>query len=175
MVVVAREIKGRQEIEIAASREDVYAFRLDCLNLPQLNPAVRNVVRVDGGAGPPAAGSTFHCDVDLEWGECVATVHISEATFPSLLVLDMETALRSRGDDPDFRVRSKEVARFSEGPNGGTRIDIELTLFPADSVPADELAVLEANAGAPIKVELAAMKLALESRPEKREERNVEA
>ncbi len=171
---MAREIKGREEIEIAASREDVYAFRLDCLNLPQLNPAVRNVVRVDGRAGPPAAGSTFHCDVDLVWGECVATVQISEAVFPSLIVLDMETVLRSRRDDPDFRVRSREVAMFSVSPDGGTRIEIELTLFPADSVPADELALMEATAGAPINVELAAMKLALENRPEQKEERNVE-
>jgi hypothetical protein len=171
---VAREIKGREEIEIAAPREAVYAFRLDCLNLPRLNPAVRNVVRVDGGAGPPAAGSTFTCDVDLEWGECLARVHISEAVFPSLIVLDMETALRE-GDDAVVPVRSKEVARFSVLPNGDTRIDVELTLFPADSVPADELAVMEANAGAPINVELAAMKLALENRPEKREERNVQA
>jgi hypothetical protein len=174
-VRVAREITGREEIEIAASREDVYAFRLDCQNLPHLNPAVRNVVRVDRGTGPLGAGSTFHCDVDLEWGECVATVHISEAVFPSLIVLDMETALRSRKDDPDFLVRSNEVARFVVGRNGGTRLVIELTLFPADSVPADELAVMEANAGAPINVELAAMKLALENRPEKMEERNVEA
>jgi hypothetical protein len=172
---MAREIKGREEIEIAAPRADVYAFRLDCLNLPRLNPAVRNVVRVDGGAGPPGAGSIFACDVDLEWGECVATVHITEAEFPSRIVLDMETALRSRRDDPDVRVRSNEVAKFSVGRNGATRIDVELTLFPADSVPAEQLAVMEANAGAPIKVELAAMKLALEDRPEKREERNVEA
>jgi hypothetical protein len=171
---VAREIKGREEIEIAAPREAVYAFRLDCLNLPQLNPAVRNVVRVDDAAGPPTAGSTFTCDVDLEWGACVATVHISEAVFPSRIVLDMETALRAR-DDAASPVRSKEVAEFSVLPNGDTRIDVELTLFPADSVPADELVVMEANAGAPINVELAAMKLALENRAEKREERNVQA
>jgi hypothetical protein len=171
---VAREIKGREEIEIAAPREAVYAFRLDCLNLPQLNPAVRKVVRVDGGAGPPTAGSIYACDVDLEWGACIATVHISEAVFPSLIVLDMETALRER-DDAAVPVRAREVARFSVLPNGDTRIDVELTLFPADSVPADELAVMEANAGAPIDIELAAMKLALENRPEKREERNVQA
>ena len=131
-------------------------------------------MRVDGRAGPLAAGSTFHCDVDLVWGECVATVQISKAVFPSLIVLDMETALRSRRDDPDFRVRSKEVAMFSVSPAGGTRIEIELTLFPAGSVPADELALMEATAGAPINVELAAMKLALENRPEQKEERNVE-
>jgi hypothetical protein len=172
---VAREIKGREEIEIASPREAVYSFRLDCLNLPQLNPAVRNVVRVDGGAGPPAAGSTFTCDVDLEWGACVATVQVSQAVFPSLIVLDMETALRDSRDDAASRVRSKEVARLSVLPSGDTRIDVELTLFPADSVPAEERAVMEANAGAPINVELAAMKLALENRPEKREGRNVEA
>ncbi len=172
---MAREIKGREWIEIGASREEVYALRLDCYNLPRLNPAVRNVVRVDGGAGPPAAGSTFHCEVDLAWGQCVAAVHISEAVVPTLIVLDMEAVLRSRRDDPAFRVRSREVARFSVLPNGCTRVDVELTLFPADSVPEGELAVMEANAGAPINRELTAMKLALEKRPEKREERNVEA
>jgi hypothetical protein len=67
------------------------------------------------------------------------------------------------------------VARFSVLPGGGTRLDIELSLFPADSVSADELAVMEANAGAPINVELAAMKLALENRPTGMEERHVEA
>jgi hypothetical protein len=171
---VTREIKGREEIEIAASRDDVYRFRLDCMNLPTLNPAVRNVTRTDGGAGPPAAGSSYRCEVDLEWGECFATVHISEAVFPSLIVLDMETVLRAAIGETDSRVRSNEVARFSVLPDGGTRLEVELTLFPADSVPADELAVMEANAGAPINVELAAMKLALENRPGEMEERNVE-
>ena len=90
--------------------------------------------------------------------------------FPSLIVLDMETTLRSRRDDPAFGVRSNEVARFSVLPNGGTRVEVELTLSRPESVPADELAVMEANAGAPINVELAAMKLALENRPQKREE-----
>jgi hypothetical protein len=172
---VTREIKGREAIEIAAPRDDVYTFRLDCLNLPALNPAVRNVRRIDGEAGPPKAGSSYRCDVDLEWGECVATVDISDAVFPSLIVLDMETVPRSESGAPDSRVRSHEVARFSVLPGGGTRLDIELSLFPADSVSADELAVMEANAGAPINVELAAMKLALENRPTGMEERNAEA
>jgi hypothetical protein len=172
---VTREIKGREKIEIAASRDDVYRFRLDCMNLPTLNPAVRNVTRSDGSTGPPAAGASYRCEVDLEWGECSATVHVTEAVFPSLIVLDMETGLRSRVSDPQERVRSHEVARFSVLPGGGTRIDVELTLFPPDSVPADELALMEANAGAPINVELAAMKLALENRPAGMEERNVEA
>jgi hypothetical protein len=162
-------------IEIAAPRDDAYRFRLDCMNLPALNPAVRNVTRSDGATGAPTAGVSYRCEVDLEWGECVATVNISEAVFPSLIVLDMETVLRSRMNDPESRVRSHEVARFSVLPGGGTRIDVELTLFPPDSVPADELAVMEANAGAPINVELAAMKLALENRPAGMEERNVEA
>jgi hypothetical protein len=172
---VTREIKGREKIEIAASRDDVYRFRLDCMNLPTLNPAVRNVTRSDGSTGPPAAGASYRCEVDLEWGECSAPVHVTEAVFPSLIVLDMETGLRSRVSDPQERVRSHEVARFSVLPGGGTRIDVELTLFPPDSVPADELALMEANAGAPINVELAAMKLALENRPAGMEERNVEA
>jgi hypothetical protein len=172
---VTREIKGRETIEIAASRDDVYRFRLDCLNLPALNPAVRNVTRSDGGTGPPAPGASYRCEVDLEWGACAATVHITEAVFPSRIVLDMETVLRSGPGDPESGVRSHEVATFSVLPGGGTRLDVELTLFPPDSVPADELAVMEANAGAPINVELAAMKLALENRPAGMEERDVEA
>jgi hypothetical protein len=172
---VATEIKGREEIEIFASREDVYNFRLDCLNLPRLNPAVRNVRRMDGGAGPPGAGTSYRCDVDLEWGECFATVHIIEAVFPSRIVLDMETVLRSKIDDAASCVRSNEVASFSDLPGGGTRLDVELTLFPPDSVPADKLEVMKANAGLPIKVELAAMKRAFEDRPKETEEANVEA
>jgi hypothetical protein len=47
-----------------------------------------------------------------------------------------------------------------------------LTLFPAAGTSPEELAVMEANAGAPINVELTAMKLALENRPERMEEPN---
>jgi hypothetical protein len=158
-----KEVIGRETIEIDAPIEDVYNFRIDCANLPQLNPAVRNVRRVDGGVGFPAAGSSYQCDVDLEWGDCFATVDISEAVYPSLVVLDMETVLREKPDDPASRVRSKEVARFEELPNGLTRIDVELTLYPSDDISADELAAMEANASAPINVELAAMKKVLET------------
>ena len=144
----------------------MYHFRLDCSNLPQLNAAVRNVNRVDAGTGPPAAGTSYHCDVDLQWGACFATVDITEAVFPSLIVLDMETVLRSRQDDPGSIVRSKEIARFSELSSGGTRIEVELTLYPADEVSPEEFAAMKADAGAPINVELAAMKRALEDRPD---------
>jgi hypothetical protein len=166
------EIKGREEVEIDAPCEEVYAYRLDCSNLPQLNAAVRNVRRVDAGCGRPSAGTRYLCDVDLEWGECVATVDITEAVHPSLIVLDMETRLRSRVDDPRFCVRSHEVARFSVLPGGGTRLEVELTLHPVGDIPAAELAVMEANAGAPINLELMAMKSALENRPERMEEPN---
>jgi uncharacterized protein YndB with AHSA1/START domain len=169
---VMSEIRGREEIEIDAPREEVYAYRLDCSNLPQLNPAVRNVRRVDTGAGPPAAGTRYLCDVDLAWGNCEATVEITEASRPSLIVLDMETRLRGRADDPRFCVRSHEVARFSDLPGGGTRLEVELTLYPAGDIPPEELTAMEANAGAPINVELMAMKSALEQRPERMEEPN---
>jgi hypothetical protein len=166
------EITGREEVEIDAPRAEVYAYRLDCTNLPRLNPAVRNVRRVDAGSGPPAAGTRFECDVDLKWGECVATVGITEAVPPSLIVLDMETRLRARPEDPSFWVRSHEVARFSGRPGGGTRLEVELTLYPPGDIPPEDLAVMEANAGGPINVELAAMKSALERRPERMEDPN---
>jgi hypothetical protein len=41
------------------------------------------------------------------------------------------------------------------------------TGYPAAGSSAEELAAMEANAGAPINVELAAMKRALEKRPER--------
>jgi hypothetical protein len=166
------EIRGRQEIEIDAPCDEVYAYRLDCSNLPGLNPAVRNVRRVDARSGPPSAGTRYQCEVDLKWGECVATVEIAQAVHPSLIVLEMETRLRADPDDPRFCVRSREAARFFALPGGGTRLEVELTLSPAGDVPAAELAVMEANAGAPINVELVAMKSALENRPERMEEPN---
>jgi hypothetical protein len=172
---MTKEIRGREEIDVRASLEDVYWFRLDCLNLPELNPAVRNVRRVDGGAEPPSTGTRYLCDVDLEWGECVATVEITEAVHPSLIVLDMQTVRRVDGADPGRGVRSREVAFFSARPGGVTHVEVELTLYPADDVPDEELAILEANAGAPINVELLAMKLALEKRPERMEEHNAQA
>jgi Polyketide cyclase / dehydrase and lipid transport len=168
------EIMGREEIEIDAPCAEVYAFRLDCSNLPRLNPAVRNVRRVDAGSGPPSAGTRYQCDVDLKWGECVATVGITEAVHPSLIVLDMETRLRAQPDDPSFWVRSHEVARFSTRPGGGTRLEVELTLYPPGELPPEDRAVMEANAGAPINVELMAMKSALERRPERMEDPNGE-
>jgi hypothetical protein len=170
-----KAITGREEIEIDAPPEDVYAYRLDCANLPQLNPAVRNVRRVDGGTGPPSSGTRYTCDVDLHWGACVATVEITEAIHSTLIVLDMQTVRRAGEDDPRHCVRSHEMARLSATSNGGTRLEVELTLFPAVGTSPEELAAMEANAGAPIHVELTAMKLALEQRPERVEEHNEQA
>ena len=167
-----RPISGREAIEIAAPRAEVYAFRLDCRNLPQLNPAVRNVRRVDGAAGPPSAGTRYTCDVDLHWGECAAMVEITQAVEPSLIVLEMETVLRAHPEDARRRVRSQETARLSATARGGTFLEVELTLYPAQGSTEAELAAMEANAGAPINVELAAMKMALETRPERVDEHN---
>jgi hypothetical protein len=160
---VAVEVRRHLAIEIGAARPVVYAFRLDCTNLPLVNPGVRDVQRVDGGAGGPGAGTRYRCEVELARGTCAATVDIVEAVAPSRVVLDMETFAPGAPATPGSGQRSAETAVFVELAGGGTAVEVVLTLFVDDHVDREHLAQIEATAGEHTEAELAAMKRYLEA------------
>lgn len=160
---MSRQVQTTLTAEIQAPRTRVYEYRLDCMNLPHLNPAVSNVRRTDAGTGKPGPGTQYVCNVRLDWGETTATVNIEDAVEPSLIVLDMDTVARDDGAGVSSGgVHSREVARFSDIPGGGTRIEIELTLQAPDDMADEAFHLMEEHAGDPIHVELAAMKRELE-------------
>jgi hypothetical protein len=160
---VAVEVRRHLAIEIAAPRPVVYAFRLDCANLPLLNPGVRDVQRVDGGAGAPGVGTRYRCAVELARGTCAAQVDIVAAVTPTFVALDMEAFAPGAPATPGSGVRSAETATFVELAAGGTRVEVVLTLFVDDQIGPEALAEIEASAGEHTEAELAAMKRYLEA------------
>ena len=160
---MTRPLHATLSAEIRAPRSRVYDYRLDCRHLPALNPAVTNVRRTDGGSGKPGTGTQYVCDVRLDWGETTATIHIEDAVEPSLIVLDMHTVPREGSISASGSgIHSREVARFSDTDDGGTRIEIELTLQAPDDIDDDAFEAMRLHAGDPVRVELEAMKAALE-------------
>ncbi len=159
---MAVEVRRHLSVEIDAPRQEVYAFRLDCLHLPALNPQVRDVRRVDGGTEGPGVGTRYRCEVDLARGSCVATVDVVEAVAPSRIVLDMEAFAPGASPTPGSGLRSVETAELAALPEGRTRVQVELTVFVNDGVGPEAQAEIEASAGEATRFELAAMKRALE-------------
>ena len=154
---MTRSIRTTLQYEIDVPREKVFAFRLDCTNLPSVNAAISNVRRTRG-SGKPAAGTQYVCDCKLDWGESTATVNLEEVVEPSLIVLDMYSD--SLGTE---RIGSKETARFTETASGGTRIEVELTMNAPEEMPNEAFELMREHAADPIHVELSAMKQLLES------------
>lgn len=160
---MTKNVETNLTVEIAAPRARVYEYRLDCLHLPELNPAVTNVRRTDGGTGKPGPGSEYVCDVRLEWGETVATITIEDAVEPSLIVLDMTSAPREDlAQASGGGVHSREVARFIDTGSGGTRIEVELIVQAPDDLEEGTFELMRRHAGDPTRLELEAMKLELE-------------
>jgi hypothetical protein len=162
---MAVAVRRHLSVEIGAPRPVVYAFRLDCMHLPELNSQVRQVRRVDGGTEAPGVGTRYHCEVDLARGSCVAAVDVVEAAAPSRIVLDMEAFAPGAPPTPGSGMRSVETAQLIELAEDRTRVEVELTVFVDDAVGAEALAGIEASAGEPTRIELAAMKRALEAGP----------
>ena len=145
------EVGYSEEEDIEAPPEAVYEYRLDYEpNLPEYNPNVSNMQRIDEGKalGP---GAIYSFDVDIpNMGQMPTTLTVKEALAPSRIVNEM-------GSGP---IRARETCTF-EPMNGGTRVvfDVLLTL-PDELKEMGEMA--ERSGREQVRLELELMKKALE-------------
>lgn len=146
------EIRASETAEIAAPVHDVFAYRLDFMNLPSYNPSVTNIRRTDGGT-EPGPGAEYLFDLQLPGADVPmeTPLRMIEADEPKRIAFET---------GPGFMAR--EVCTF-EPLGGGTRAEFEITLtFPGD-LDEQTRASMEQSTHEQARLELDLIKRALES------------
>lgn len=146
------EIRSSEAAEIAAPVEAVFEYRLDFMNLPDYNPSVTNMRRIDGGSAPgPGAEYAFDlalpgADVPME-----TPLRVLEAHHPKRIVFET---------GPGFMAR--EVCDFAPA-HDGTRARFEITLTIPGDLDEQTRTAFAANTKEQARLELDLIKKALES------------
>jgi uncharacterized protein YndB with AHSA1/START domain len=144
------EVAYTEVADIAAPPERVFDFRLDFAHLPEYNPNVSNVRRVEGGARP-GVGTEYLFDLTLAgMGTLETPLRIAEVERPARVVFDT---------GPGFIAR--EVCTFSPA-GGGTRAEFTVTLTIPGEIDDATRASLEAQGREQVRLELDLMKKILE-------------
>jgi len=152
------EIRGGGSEYIAAPIDKVFAYRLDFNNLPDYNPNVSNLRRVDTGMDPgPGAEYLFNIVLPGFDGALTCPIRVLEAEPPDRIVF--ETGMV---DDSGPNYFTREICSFRP-ENDGTRAQFEMTLTVDDNLDEATRTIFESNTQEQARLELDQIKKALES------------
>jgi hypothetical protein len=145
------EVNYSESIEIAVAPEQVYDYRLDFGNLPDYNPNVSNLQRVDGG-DTLGAGAEYTFDLTLPGAPAMENpLRVVEAKRPSRILFDT---------GPGFM--ASEDCTFSPVGAGGTAVSFAYTIsFPGEIDDATR-SFIENSGREQARLELENMKKILE-------------
>jgi uncharacterized protein YndB with AHSA1/START domain len=141
-----------ESIEIAAPPELVWAYRLDYTTLPDYNPLVRPLERVDKGDAP-GVGASYRFQVDMGAGPIDAMLTVLEAVPYSRIVND------AAGEGGAAR----EVVTVVPA-NGGSRLQLAVTNQLPDDLDTGARDAIISASRAHVQLELENIKAALEAR-----------
>lgn len=148
-----RALSTRAERTIAARPRDVWAYRLDFLNLPRYNPNVSGIER-SAEAGPDGSGAVYRFELATPRGTQPVELRVTGSVPGELVAIELSGGLPA-----------EERFTVSAGADQATCVAaIELTLHAPDSVPEAEDEALVRSAAAQIDDELARMQVLLEAK-----------
>ena len=148
------ELGFAEDIEIGATPEAVYAYRLDFTKLPDYNPNVSKLRRTDGG-GDPGAGAQYMFDISIEEMGGAAmpqTLKVVEADAPTRIVFEV---------GPWY---AREICTFEPLAEGGTHVVFAYATYVPDELDNEEgRALIEQSGRRQARMELELMKKNLEA------------
>lgn len=141
-----------ESVDIQASVQDVFSYRLAFATLPAYNPNVTNIRRTDGGTDP-GVGATYVFDLTLPGAEepMEVPLRVTEVVPNERIVFDV---------GPGFM--ASEVCSF-EAVEGGTRVTFEQTITIDGDLGDDVMGPLGASAAEQARLELDLIKKNLET------------
>ena len=139
-----------ERIDIAAPAEKVWGYRLDYTTLPDYNPNVTGLERVDGGA-ELGVGAVYRFQVDMGAGPVDSTLRVREAVPHSRIVNDIE--------GPGASATETITVRHVQG---GAQLEFVMSAQVPDGLDGQTMAAMEAGGRAQIVLELENIKAALE-------------
>ncbi len=142
-----RELNTQADRTIEAGAQQIWAYRLDFLHLPEYNPDVHDIERVAGDS-PGAPGATYRFDLVTGSRSSPVELRVTEAIPARLVSIEMDGALRA---EETFSVSP------APGQDGGRErclVAIALTLFVPDHFPPANDRAMVANGETQIAGEL---------------------
>jgi uncharacterized protein YndB with AHSA1/START domain len=141
-------------IEITAPPEPVWRYRLDYTTLPEYNPYVSGLKRVDDGE-ELGVGAQYRFQVDMPAGAVESLLTVVEAAAASRIVNDIDSSDGST---------TREVVTLVPTERG-TRLEIAIRVQPPDGVDSDTRAANIDGGRALLRLELDKIKRAVEGHP----------
>ena len=141
-----------ESIEITSPPEAVWRYRLDYTNLPDYNPSVSALERVDD-AEALGVGARYRFRVDMEAGPVESLLTVLEAAPYGRIVNDVDAS-----DGTTVREVVTLVAIEK-----GTRLEIAITGQQPDGVDNETRDAMISGGRALVQLELANIKRALEA------------
>jgi uncharacterized protein YndB with AHSA1/START domain len=148
---VTIEVTYGESIDIDVPIEEVFAHRLDFMNLPGYMEQASNIRRTDGGtdAGP---GAEYRFDLELAgMGTMEAFIRVKEVDAPKRIVFET-------GSD---ELGGTETSTFTELIGGGTHVEFTLVL-PLPDEAKDGIDFIESSGRTSFRTELIGLKKLLE-------------
>lgn len=127
------EVTYAESVDVRASIEKVFDYRLDFTNSPAYLPYARNVRRVDGGTelGP---GAEFRSELTMPGAATTESyIKVVEVERPNRIVFDVGAADR----------RGQETSTFTPLPDGGTRVEFSIVIQLPDEAKKNLPAQIE--------------------------------
>ena len=140
-----------ERVEIAAPAESIWAYRLDYTHLPNYNPHVTGLERVDNGSAP-GVGAQYRFKVDMGGGPSDSVLTVLEAVPYTRIVNDVVS------EDGSAREVITVVPIES-----GSALELMMTAQLPDDVDSATRDATEVGSRALIRLELDNIKLAVES------------
>jgi uncharacterized protein YndB with AHSA1/START domain len=127
-----RELSTTVELRIAAPPHDIWAYRLDFLNLPHYNPSVQGMEQLELN-GPDGTGARYRFDLDLGDGPHPIELVVTRVEPDHLVAIDMGGPLPAR---EEFTVSAPSRAEDAgPGTPPSCVVAIALTLLVPDAFP----------------------------------------
>ena len=144
------EIRAGDAADFGVPIDRVFAYRLDFANLPDYNPHVTNLRRVDGGT-QPGPGAEYVFDLALPGMDPVeAPLRVLEAAPPVRIVFE---------SGPGYMAREESV--FTETPDG-THADFTMIITIPGEIDDATRSMIEQSSREQVALELDLMRKALE-------------
>jgi hypothetical protein len=124
-----RRLSTRAERHIAATPDDIWAYRLDFLHLPEYNPSVRGIEEL-AQSGPDGSGAHYRFDLIAEDGSHPVDLRVIRSIPGQLVAIELGGAVPA---EEEFTVSAGEPA--GDGQVAACLVGIALTLLVSDAIP----------------------------------------
>jgi Polyketide cyclase / dehydrase and lipid transport len=126
-----RRLSVSTERHIAAAPDDIWAYRLDFLHLPEYNPSVRGIEQL-APSGPDGSGAHYRFELIAEDGSHPVDLRVIRSVPGQLVAIELGGEMPA---EEEFTVSAVGGTPDDDGGAGSCQVAIALTLLVSDAIP----------------------------------------